>query len=406
MEDAARTLQVCFETAEDFLREYAANLRNGGIFVTTDESIELRERVELELSLRFCGESLGLVGEVVHRVPPEMVPAGASPGVAVQFQESIRELRERLEPLREAAGAAAVEPEEPALGRRRASREPARVAARIEASGQVLAGQTRNLSGSGVLVTVSDGSIPIGQEIDLALVHPTTGEELLVPARVMRHVATEGDVAALGIHFEAEGEDRARLTRFVEDLQGVEHTRRLGGISGPIEELGVQALLQMFGSSAPAGTLVLRRAEDEGVVGFEGGSLRCARLGAATGLEALKRLLAWSEGSFEFHARLDPADANDPPVPIDAALLECVTSLDEESRAARPPVSPDAHPRIVADFDELAGDDLSKVETAVLDLVRVGASVKRIIEVIPEPDPEVRRALEALADRGAIEIDP
>jgi len=47
-------------------------------------------------------------------------------------------------------------------------------------------------------------------------------------------------------------------------------------------------------------------------------------------------------------------------------------------------------------------DDLSKVEVTVLELVRAGLTVERMIEVIPEPDPEIYRALVSLSESGAI----
>ena len=49
-------------------------------------------------------------------------------------------------------------------------------------------------------------------------------------------------------------------------------------------------------------------------------------------------------------------------------------------------------------------EELSKLETAVLDLARVGFPVRRILEVIPEPDADIYAALELLADRGVLEL--
>ena len=40
----------------------------------------------------------------------------------------------------------------------------------------------------------------------------------------------------------------------------------------------------------------------------------------------------------------------------------------------------------------------------MLELVRAGFTVQRMLEVIPEPDPEIYRALESLDDRGVIAI--
>jgi hypothetical protein len=48
------------------------------------------------------------------------------------------------------------------------------------------------------------------------------------------------------------------------------------------------------------------------------------------------------------------------------------------------------------------GEDLSKVEAAVLDLVRAGFTVQRMVDVIPEPDPAIYRALFSLSECGAI----
>ena len=82
-----RVLRVDFEDAAAFETEYAANLVNGGIFVASDERFELRERVRVDLCLGFCHKRIRLEGEVVHQIPPEMAQTGATPGVAVQFDE-------------------------------------------------------------------------------------------------------------------------------------------------------------------------------------------------------------------------------------------------------------------------------------------------------------------------------
>jgi hypothetical protein len=40
----------------------------------------------------------------------------------------------------------------------------------------------------------------------------------------------------------------------------------------------------------------------------------------------------------------------------------------------------------------------------VLDLVSVGFTIERILEVVPEPDPEIYGALESLLEQGAITL--
>jgi Tfp pilus assembly protein PilZ len=391
------TLELVFDDAQAFQREYAANLANGGAFIPTDRRFELRDAVQVQLVLRFCNKRIAIPGEVVHAIPPEMASLGGPAGVAVQFEGSAHAVRALLEPLRSAAGAPEHKPVD--AGRRRAPRTPARVPARIKRTGGPVAGHTTNLSQTGVLVSVAGKGAPVGERVRVALTLPGSGESMEVDGVVVREVESDGGVSAVAIEFAPAAGDREDVLRFVEQIQSTEHTRRLGGISGEIQELGVGNLIQMFAAAGAAGTLALHSGEREGVVGFEKGLLRFARLGPASGLKALVRLLGFSEGRFEFHATLDPVESNDPPFPLEAALLEAARLLDEAARPGRTRLDPAARPRLV---DAAAADAANKTEAAVLDLVQAGLTVERILAVIPEPDLDVEHALEALLERGAI----
>jgi hypothetical protein len=228
--------------------------------------------------------------------------------------------------------------------------------------------------------------------VRLTLEHPTSGESMQVDARVARQIETAGAVSALGIEFVTPVERRAEVEGFVEKVQTAEHTRRLGGITGAIATLGAQDLLQMFGTSASIGTLIFRRGEDEAIVAFEAGMLRYARLGPTTGMKALVRMLAWKEGVFEFHSRLDPVKHPEAPLPLEAAMLDAVRQIDEGNRIDRRRFPLAAKPRIIESAGELEG----KTVEAVLDLARAGFSVQRILDVIPESDPEIYAALAQL----------
>jgi Tfp pilus assembly protein PilZ len=388
-----------FEDAQSVQREYAANLANGGAFIPTDRRFELRDPVQVQLVLRFCKKRLTIPGEVVHAIPPEMASLGGPAGVAIQFEGSAHAVRALLEPLRSAAGAPEHKPVD--AGRRRAPRTPARVPARIKGRGNAapVAGHTTNLSQTGVLVSVPGKGAPVGERVRVALTHPGSGESMEVAGVVVREVESDGGVSAVAIEFAPAAGDREDVLRFVERIQSTEHTRRLGGISGEIQELGVGNLIQMFASAGAVGTLALRDGAREGVVGFEKGLLRIARLGPASGIKALVRLLGLSEGRFEFHATLDPVESNDAPLPLEAALLEAARLLDEAARPGRTRLDPAARPRLV---NAAAADDSNKTEAAVLDLVQAGFTVERILAVIPEPDLDVEHALESLLERGAI----
>jgi hypothetical protein len=223
-----------------------------------------------------------------------------------------------------------------------------------------------------------------------------------VDGLVVRDIRADGAVSGLGIAFEPAENERADLEHFVEGVQSTEHTRRLGGITGEIAEVGIQNLVQMFMTTMPAGTLTLQQGQHEGVIGFEGGMLCFARLGTALGLKALVRLLSWTEGRFEFHASLDSLERREPPIPLEAALFDAVRMLDEGERIDRSRLPDDARPRIAKTNTE--EDDLSKIEVTVLELARAGFTVQRMVDLIPEPDPEIYRALASLSENGAISV--
>jgi Tfp pilus assembly protein PilZ len=397
------SLRVSFESPEIFQREFDSNLTNGGAFVRTEEHFALRQAVDVELCFEYSGQTLTLRAEVVHIVPPEMAGVGGAPGVAVQFQLPVRDLREQLDalaiPVPDSAGSRVDS------GQRGSPRKPVRVAAQIQGDHEVVSGHTRNLSLTGVLVGVGGQALALGETVSVMLEHPTTGEQRVIAGRVARQVVSNGEVSALAVEFTLSEAEREETERFVETLQGVEHTRRLGGISGPIGEIGPQSLLQMFATSSQRGTLMLRSEQEEGVICFDAGLLRLAQLGSTTGMKALVRMLSWRNGVFEFHARIDEREIKDAPFPLEAALFDAVRQIDEGAT-----VDPKNFP-LQAKLARRAGGDLdafatpSKVEAAVLDLATAGFTVQRALEVIPEPDPEIFRAVQALVEAELLTLD-
>jgi len=396
-----RTLRISFASPQDFEREYTANLMSGGAFIPTDEDFHLRENVGVHLSLDFCDQSLLLCGEVVHRVDPTMASAGATAGVAVQFLDTANDLRRQLEPLVDASGNFQCAP--PDLGNRDSKRVKARVMALVQGGGFSITGQTRNLSQSGMLVDVLGKAIPVGQQVSITLHHPVTSEAHHLAGEVMRQILSGGEVAAVGIRFNPEVPDATGMHRFIEAVQQAEHSRSLGGIRGSLDELKPPGLLTMFSSASPQGTLTLQRGtEEQGVIGFAGGRFCYAHLGAVSGMKALIRLLEWTEGTFEFHASIDREKLLPDPIPLEAAIIDAVRRMDEGARVDPTSFPPDASPRLAGGANDL--ESPTKVESAVLDLVGAGFTVERIVEIIPESDPEIYCALGSLLEQGAITL--
>jgi Tfp pilus assembly protein PilZ len=393
---------VVYADAEAFAQDYAANLANGGVFVPTEADYEAREIVEVRLRLAWCDREIDLEGEVVHIVPREMIEMGGEPGVAVQFLESPAQVRDRLAPLgADPEGSSSA----PLDDLRHAPRKRVRVAARIDSGAGSVWGRTRNLSRTGVLVGIEEGEIPVGERVRVVMRHPATDDELEIAGVVVRHIETEGRTSALAIHFDPQTADRETVERFVEDVQGAEHTRRLGGISGPIAELGPQSIVQMFSQTSPQGSIVLRNGEDEGVISFRGGELVLARLGSVSGMKAMVRMLTWVDGTFEFYSTVEESSVGDEPFSLQAAVFDAMRQIDESERLDLGRSFP-LQARLVAVRDAAleAADDRTKVESALLDLAHAGFTVQRALEVIPEPDPEIFRALRSLIDQGALEL--
>jgi Tfp pilus assembly protein PilZ len=394
-------LEIEYGSARDFALDYRANLSNGGVFVATQRSFAPRDFVLVRLRLPWCNRMIDLEGEVVHIVPAEMAGVGGQPGVAVQFREPPAGIRGRLGPLcaEQAPPPPAPAPDES----RREPRKSVRVDTFLESARGAIRGRTRNLSHSGVLVDVQDGSAEIGERVRVTLSNPANHDELAIDGEVVRVAESAGRISSLAVQFDADAARRAAVAKFIEALQNTEHTRRLGAISGPIGELGAQSVVQMFASTAKRGTIYLRHAEEEGVVCFEGSLLRVARIGPLSGVKALVRMLPWEDGTFEFHTALDESGGG-APLPLQAALLEAARHIDE-SRRTDAAVFP-LQARLVACHaaDGQFTGVMTKVEEALLDVAQAGFTVQRALEVIPEPDAEIFRALRSLIDAGMLEL--
>ena len=404
MSEDARSLRIDFESEDDFRREYRSNIANGGMFVATNAGFTVREPVRIDVVLGWCDRSISLTGEIVHVVTPEQAGVGSSPGVAVQFSVRASDLRERFE--RELGDLVSENELDVGKGKRTARRARARVPVLIRTTaGREIEGRSRDVSTTGTLVGIDARPVDIGEVVQLVISNPTTAEEVEVHGTVMRHVLMPGTRVALGIRFEVPESEADQVGAFLRALQVAEHSRRLGGISGPIAEIGIENVLQVFGACSRKGMLTLNQGDDEGYVAFEDGMLRGVQLGDTYGRKALSRLLAWGTGTFEFQARTEPSLYQGDPMPLDAAMLDALRLLDESRMADSRVLPAGAKLRVDREKFEAAGVELSQAEEAILDLAAVGMSVGKVIDVIPEPDEEIRQQLCGLIARGLIRLE-
>jgi len=396
-------LGVVFSTPESFEQEYKSNLSKGGLFVATDEALDVRTTVEVGIELAFAGRSFMLEGEVVHCIPKELAAAGAEPGVAVQLKTPVAELNELFQAFVGEQKPASKPANPKGAERRQAERGTARVHARVcTKAGQQLEGLTRDLSHSGMLFSLAGDPLALKERVDVFVTEPGSGRQMNIPGIVMRHVkGKSGQVSALGIQFAPPAGRKAEVVGFLRKIGQAEHSRRLGGISGSVAELGLGNLLQTLSMSSPRGTLTLMREGEEGFIAFDSGQLVGAQVGRVTGSKALARMLCWSDGSFEFHARVDSELACGKSMSLQAAMLDAAREADEASASAAPAIDMSVSLRVDEVVASGAGE-IGKVEGAVLDMLRVGSPLARIVDVIPEADSEIHRAVASLLEQGLI----
>lgn len=339
-----------------------------------------------------------LFGEALDMSEEETAPA-----LAVSSEPA-------LEPEPASEPEPALEPEPSELGdpladvrdRRGAQRSAARVPARIDAPNVTVAGRTRDISETGVLLSADGSELPVGKVVRLEIHNPETGEPFEVRGKVARHLHSEGTVAAVAVVFDPEPDEEEALAEVVHAVKAAEDQRVARGISGRIEELGMMNLLQMMGASSPVGTLTASTGEEEGVIAFEDGALRYARLGSLKGMKALVRMMAWTDGDFEFHSQVDRLDDEPEPIPLPTALLEAARLMDEAVAPGLKAYPLGATFKVDTRAFERTGG-LEKTAEAVVELAMAGFTVRRILDVIPESDAEIHSAIQALVEEEILE---
>ena len=273
--------------------------------------------------------------------------------------------------------------------------DPVVTITKTPATQQILAGETANFE-----ITVTNvGDVGL---TDIFVTDPGSGRQMKIPGVVARHVANmKGQIAALGIQFVPPAGQKAAVVTFLRDLEQAEHSRRLGGISGAISELGLGNLVNSLSGSSPCGTLTLIGEGEDGFIAFQNAQLVGAQVGRVTGTKALARMLSWSDGSFEFHARVDGQLACGSPTPLQEAMQDAARQVDEFQASASPAFDSSVS-YCVQEAAAAAVEDLGKVEGAILDLLRVGSPLSRIADVIPESDAEIQHAVGNLLEAGLI----
>jgi CheY-like chemotaxis protein len=178
-------------------------------------------------------------------------------------------------------------------------------------------------------------------------------------------------------------------------------------VEGQLSQIPLPDLLQLFHMNRRTGRIELRRRErggreERGTIWIREGNLLQAAESCVEGEKALFRLLAWNEGSFTF----TPHRANVAPrivTPTRALLMEGMRQLDEWNRLRARLPALDA--QVVL---RVASADLPHVvhplTQEVLLLLELYGGVREVVDHCSHPDYQVLRTLQALADKGIVEL--
>ena len=91
---------------------------------------------------------------------------------------------------------------------------------------------SRDLSGTGVLLSMKETPLPLGEIVRTCLWHPSGDPSVEVDGQVVREVRNKnGQIAAVAIAFDRTQAADPRVVEVIDALRQAGHRSRLGGIS-------------------------------------------------------------------------------------------------------------------------------------------------------------------------------
>lgn len=437
------SLHVRFEDLQDFQREFAHNLKLGAIFLGTEQEFHAGHIVNVALNLDFGGAAVSIVGEVVSIITPALAKAsGTAPGISIRLADHPLALVKRLERLsgialdptddspahenatRTAQALSATEesPEsalqanavaareqkkflEPAQDdddRRIFPREDSHASVELETPHGTFPGQAANISYSGVLAMIEGISIPLQTKVRVRLADPSVELALTLDGKVVRQTICDNGVMAHGIQLLYPADRIDEVQSFIDFLQGFDHARKLGTIAGRLDNGDLRTILELFVETSPFGTLTILHNNEEGKITFSENKILYAMIGLVSGMKALSRMLSWKTGRFEFHPSVDLRETGEPPLAIEQAMLIAAVQLDELANMNLS--SFDLTSTLNVNQKQLTAckDQLNPIEKEVAGYAAAGFTLDAVLDVIPDMDVDIYRALISLRERGVL----
>jgi len=223
-ERVAAVLPVALRLGKRRLLLNTADVSHGGLFVLTEEALDLRQLVRVELILPTDDQGFSATGWLVHSRPIDGQAHGA--GVGVQFYGVGREDQDRWDRLVVAMRSRAGLRSSPRATLARGFavyREFKRDAAHV-AIVRVTFGSLNDLRTAlardivrGALFFAADAtSLAVGDRVGLEIVHPINDDVFEIDGRV-RRVVTDTNVRGLEVKIALDEDRRRRFEEFVTD---------------------------------------------------------------------------------------------------------------------------------------------------------------------------------------------
>jgi hypothetical protein len=399
-----RDAHIEFPDPSSFLEEYERSLSSGWTFIASEAAFELGEVLEVTLDLSFCSRSVRVLAVVTSRVIPALARMLERPaGAVIEFADGIGALDEMIRDTIASLEGSPWERSDSSSSPRRHPRFPVTVKGSLETSRTRVQAQTLNLSMSGALLELPALDFDVGEQLELQLTHPRTGETLALSARVVRQDPRADRSTGVAVEFDAAPapDVESRKARFLDQVRAVTHGRQVGGVSGNLSGLSLPSLLQSIATSSECGTMDIVGDGEEAHLLFHGNRLRYAAIGKIEGVKALARLLEWPEGEFSFQPSIEPDEPERVPIPIDQAVMEAVHQA-EELRRLESATLPDT---VVLERMALPLSPApDKVEADVLALLLRPACPSALLDALPHSDADIWRAMLGLIERGVVRV--
>jgi Tfp pilus assembly protein PilZ len=393
-------LRVSWATPEEFRQIYLRDLAQGALFVATRQEHSAGDAVRVTLEFPFCAGHLELDAEVVLAVSQEMARAGARPGISVQPSEPVGDLRRRLEGV---TGLSLPEVEDRVpRGPARNPRFPAWAAVVLESAGCHFPAETADVSYNGLLALLVGVDLGEGTELRVVLMHPGSGAELSVEARVANQTRCHHGVMALGIQFLYAVDRIDEVRHFIDDLRGFHRARALATVTGSLSETPLEAVLETFAAVSNEGTLILSREDDEGKVAYRDGQIVYSMTGLVSGPKALGRMFTWTDAQFEFRSELMLIEYMPAPLELQPAILAATVERDEVTRLSIGDLEPDAVFSLDDERFTAVKGDLDPLRLEIAENAGMGFPLSAILDILTVSDAAVLMALADLIEGGIV----